>query len=266
MKVHTALLALAAVSLLSAEYLRADGTEGLGTPSIPLQSGTGIVAGGTGMLVQPGVIALDVPPASLIKQVVLYWQGFAADAAGGDATVALANGGSAVTVTGVLIGGPTLFFDGAWASTYRADITALGLVAPGLNSLTVSDMAFGAANNESGRRSHDRRSADGQWRVGRTGVARCGTDTAASKERGRADPDGQGAVSAATSCCHGSRHGKACGKCRTIRRTERSTQTATFTRRSRSVQSCAAPSAVARAAPCSTWNKAHAATASNSRS
>jgi hypothetical protein len=150
MKVHTALLALAAVSLLSAEYLRADGTEGLGTPSIPIQSGTGIVAGGTGMLVQPGVIALDVPPASLIKQVVLYWQGFAADAAGGDATVALANGGSAVTVTGVLIGGPTLFFDGAWASTYRADITALGLVAPGLNSLSVSDMAFGAANNGAG--------------------------------------------------------------------------------------------------------------------
>jgi hypothetical protein len=150
MKLPTALLALAALSLLSAEHLRADGTEGLGTPSIPIASGTGIVAGGTGMLAQPGVIALDVPPASLVKQVVLYWQGFATDAAGGDATVSIANGGGASAVTGTLIGGPTFFFDGAWASTYRADITALGLVAPGLNSLTVSDMAFGAANNGAG--------------------------------------------------------------------------------------------------------------------
>jgi hypothetical protein len=53
-------------------------------------------------------------------------------------------------VIGDLIGGQTFFFSGAWSSAFRADITALGLVAPGPNLLTVSGLTFDKANNGAG--------------------------------------------------------------------------------------------------------------------
>lgn len=122
----------------------ADGTENLGTPSIGIQSGTGIVAAGTGLVSQPAVININVP--GTVKQVLLYWEGQAIVPAPGDDTITVDGN----TVTGVLIGGPTLFFGSNRSSTFRADITGLNLVASGPNSLTVGGLSFGGANNGAG--------------------------------------------------------------------------------------------------------------------
>lgn len=75
---------------------------------------------------------------------MLYWEGQFQRT--DDDTISI-NGNS---VTGTLIGGPTTFFSRINSETFRADITALGLVGPGLNSLSVSDMAFDFANNGAG--------------------------------------------------------------------------------------------------------------------
>ncbi|MDQ4089253.1 MAG: hypothetical protein M3163_02955 [Actinomycetota bacterium] len=125
----------------------ADGTETLGPPSIPIQTGSGVASGGTGMNTQPGTIELTVPPGATIKQVLAYWEGeqYSGDTPGdapGDDTIVI----DGVEVTGTLIGGPVeFFFDQGQlvdASSFRADITALGLVNPGANSLTVSGLSF----------------------------------------------------------------------------------------------------------------------------
>jgi len=54
------------------------------------------------------------------------------------------------SVTGTLIGGPTYFFPNAYASTFRADITGLGLVSDGTTTLQVSGMTFTKAANGAG--------------------------------------------------------------------------------------------------------------------
>ena len=128
----------------------ADGTETLGPPSIAISSGTGLYADGTGMISQPGNITLDVPAGATVNQVLLYWEGFMATNTAGDDTVTISNGGPGQSVTGTLIGGPTFFFSGAYASTFRADITGLGLIADGITTLQVSDMMFTAAANGAG--------------------------------------------------------------------------------------------------------------------
>jgi hypothetical protein len=131
----------------AATQVQAVGTETLGPPNIPIAEGSGVVAGGTGMVTQPGNITLDVPAVASVEQVLLYWNGFhSQENAGADDAISV-NG---VGVTGTLIGGPTLFFAGHYSSTFRADITALGLVAAGPNSLTISDMAFDRVNNGAG--------------------------------------------------------------------------------------------------------------------
>jgi hypothetical protein len=57
-------------------------------------------------------------------------------------------------VAGTLIGGPNYFFNSPagehYSSTYRADITALGKVTAGLNSLAITDMDFTRANGGAG--------------------------------------------------------------------------------------------------------------------
>lgn len=128
----------------------ADGTETLGPPSIPIATGTDLIAAGTGLLAQPGTITLDVPPGAVIKQVLLYWEGFMATNLVGDDTVTISNGVDTEVVTGTLIGGQVFFFSGAYSSAFRADITGLGLIGSGINTLTVEDMAFTDANNGAG--------------------------------------------------------------------------------------------------------------------
>lgn len=130
--------------------VQADGTETLGTPSVAIASGTGLVANGTGTIDQPGTISVNVPAGATVKQVLLYWEGFMSDPVPGDNTVSISNGGPAAAVTGTLIGGPTFFFSGAYASTFRADITSLGLVSAGITNLAVSELTYTNASNGAG--------------------------------------------------------------------------------------------------------------------
>ena len=117
---HAALCLAMSVSVTLAE-----GTESLGVPEIPLQSGTAVVGGGTGLFVQPGTITVDVPAGAVVKQALLYWNGFHVTAESGADSEILVEG---ISVEGTLIGDPSFFFADNHSSSYRADITALGLV------------------------------------------------------------------------------------------------------------------------------------------
>jgi hypothetical protein len=140
-----------AAALLLAGPALAEGTETLGPPGIAIATGSGIVAGGVGMQEHPNAPAsftVNVPAGATVKQVLLYWQGRFTSylAAAGDDTISL-NGHE---VAGTRIGGPTPFFQhfvgpgegSEIIDAYRADVTALGLVSAGANTLTVSSMAF----------------------------------------------------------------------------------------------------------------------------
>lgn len=130
----------------------ADGTETLGPPGITIAPGSGTVAAGVGLssgtpFVQTqttGTITIDVP--GTVKQALLYWEGFMSTDTPGPATLTV-NGTS---VTGTLIGGPAFFFGGAYSSVYRADITSLGLVGSGLNTLTVTTPGYTNVSNGAG--------------------------------------------------------------------------------------------------------------------
>jgi hypothetical protein len=142
------LLFLAAICAVGTAL--ADGTEVLGPTSVPLAHGSGIVAAGTGMIHQPGLITVEIPAEASVEQVLLYWEGFMINQVPGDATIVVDDGASTHEVTGSLIGGPTYFFTGAFPSAYRADITELDLIQPGVNTLAVSGLEFTMANNGAG--------------------------------------------------------------------------------------------------------------------
>ncbi|MEJ2720567.1 MAG: hypothetical protein P8181_05430, partial [bacterium] len=108
-----------------------DGTEMLGDPSITIAEGNRMTASGVGMRSGTGTISVTVPGGATVKQVLLYWEGYNTTASGDDQI--MVNG--TIAVTGMLIGGPTLFWglppNENWSTAYRADITAQGLVNPG---------------------------------------------------------------------------------------------------------------------------------------
>jgi hypothetical protein len=110
-----------------------DGTESLGTPSISVGSGTGIVGAGTGLDDGPSTININVPGA--VVQALLYWSCFDTDGNLDDQIIL-----QGTPIDGSLIGGPTLFFSGLFASTHRADITDFFLVSSGPNSLAVDGL------------------------------------------------------------------------------------------------------------------------------
>ena len=141
--------ALAGVSglllgVLGSPVALSDGTETLGPPGIPIVAGTGIAAKGTGLITQPGLIELDV--LGDVQQALLYWECQMNGDVPADETI-IVNGNE---VTGELIGGQTNFFGNVYSSTMRADITALGVVGPGLNSLTVEGLECTRRNNGAG--------------------------------------------------------------------------------------------------------------------
>ena len=123
----------------------AEGTEELDTPDIPIAAGTGIRAAGVGLGdAQPGDISVEVPPKAAVQQVILYWEG--TNLATADLTptdTVLVDG---IPVSGKFIGGDTLFSgsDGSGERTvsYRADITGLGLIGPGSNTISVGGLDF----------------------------------------------------------------------------------------------------------------------------
>lgn len=145
MKKTLVLTALVTLLVLPSVLMFADGTERLGTPSIAIASGSGIDAAGTGLELQPGTIDIEVPAA--VVQVILYWEGQSVSPFPTDDTIVV-NGNS---VTGTLIGGPTDYgVEPRQTQTYRADITGLGLVTPGPNTLTIEGMDFNFADNGAG--------------------------------------------------------------------------------------------------------------------
>src|SRR4030067_2251567 len=99
------------------------------------------------MVTQPGVITVNVPAGAIVKQVLLYWEGFSNGSCPGDDTISV-NG---IGVTGALIGGPTYLANTNRTDTsFRSDITSLGLITPGLNTLTIDGMSFSNTNNGAG--------------------------------------------------------------------------------------------------------------------
>jgi hypothetical protein len=135
--VITAFMTLLFMGILPGEVL-ADGDETLGPPiGISIESGTSILAAGTGMLTTAGTIDITIPLGVTIKQVLLYWQGVENP---DDNIIVDGNG---TEITGSLIGtaGPD---DNRFC--FRADITARGFVSPGPNSLSVSGLEFDVNN------------------------------------------------------------------------------------------------------------------------
>ena len=133
-KISTA-LCVGLFSLLTHLAL-ADGTKTLGPPppEFDIATGTGIVAAGAGLIFQPSSIELDVP--GEVKQAIIYWECQMDPDDPADDTIMIDGN----EIVGTLIGGPNNFFRTTFSSTFRADITALGLVDSGLNTLEVKGL------------------------------------------------------------------------------------------------------------------------------
>ena len=157
------ILASLVVSFTGVSY--ADGTETLGPPTgVSLAVGTGIVAAGVGLANGGGpyVIDLATPAGAIIKQVFVYWEG--QTPYGGPADVDFKINGVDIngsdpgdlSAGGDRIGEPLYFFTTAdgydiYALAYRLDITDKNLVAPGPNSLTVTELdGFGFVTDGAG--------------------------------------------------------------------------------------------------------------------
>lgn len=129
------------VGLIPMSPAGADGTEMLGTPSIPIAQGSGLVTAGVGMHDrQPKAVSITVPVNAMVEQVLLYWEGYSRDFAP-DNTIRI----DGTEVTGTQIGGPTVFFNDGGdvkSTSFRADITDHRKIVPGPNTVTLSDLAF----------------------------------------------------------------------------------------------------------------------------
>ncbi len=137
--------------VLGVSSIYAEGNEGLFEAQIAVQSGSGFVAAGTGLDIEPGLLNIDVPAGSTITQVLMYWNGseLAPVSAGNSLEL------DGTTVMGRPVSDPLYFFtcndcgaglDGDhYYTTYRADITDLGLVAAGNNSFSVTSSIGGFA-------------------------------------------------------------------------------------------------------------------------
>ncbi|MCK5281687.1 MAG: hypothetical protein KAK04_24215 [Cyclobacteriaceae bacterium] len=136
------LLVVILLGISSAKVL-ADGDENLGVPSIKISDGSGIVASGTGLLSQPGIINIGVPNDAEIKQVLLYWNGFHTN--GNEDNTIIVEG---INVRGKLIGvRPSTTIE---SSVYRVDITRLKLINAGSNNLEIEGLDFDVVNNGAG--------------------------------------------------------------------------------------------------------------------
>jgi hypothetical protein len=140
-------LAGASIAMLGATPAAlADGTETLGAPGIPLGAGQDVLVAGVGTQEQAGTpveLSFQVPADASVKQVLVYWNGQYTwpghgSFDGGDAEIEI----EGEAVEGTLIGGPSNPFLREQFETYRADVTALGLVSSGTNAITVSGMNF----------------------------------------------------------------------------------------------------------------------------
>ena len=118
----------------------AEGTETLGPPSIAVAAGTGVAVGGVGLFTQPASFTLTVPDDAVVKQVLLYYEAghHPGDMSGDEPDHEVQING--VVVHAQRIGGPTPFYLDVLTATHRADVTALGFVRPGTNTIEVSGL------------------------------------------------------------------------------------------------------------------------------
>lgn len=139
--------------IVASPAVLADGTEILEPTSQPLAEGTRFIGAGVGLsLAQPGDIEVTVPAGASVEQVLLYWDGADRDFTGTAPTIGVTQDTVQVNgtdVVGEFIGGRT-FAPAVQLFTFRADITSLGLVAPGSNTLSVGGLDFGADSVETG--------------------------------------------------------------------------------------------------------------------
>ncbi len=123
----------------------ADGDEILGPPGINIAEGTEVIAVGTGLAAsQPGTININIT--DNIKQVLLYWDGRSDTGNLGDNTIML-NG---TEITGTLIGQSDELKNSDHLLVYRADITSLGILGGGSNSIAVDGLNFDVVNYGAG--------------------------------------------------------------------------------------------------------------------
>lgn len=139
----TSILAVAISVLHMTPAAFGDGTNTLGAPTVGIAPGTGAVYAGVGLLdAQPAAIEVSVPTNVTVEQVLLYWAGRDLNASPvrtGDDIVTV----DGINVEGTLIGGPITTGSAGYRSyAFRADITDLGLVAPGQNSISVGGLSF----------------------------------------------------------------------------------------------------------------------------
>lgn len=149
-----AALSLAVTGMVAAgQSALADGTDMLEPTTAVLADGSKIVGAGVGLsLAQPGDIEIDVPVGASVEQVLIYWDGADRDYADAPPTMGVTTDTIDVSgnvVEGVFIGGRTFGTD-VQHFTYRADITSLGLVSEGANTLSVSGLDFGSESVETG--------------------------------------------------------------------------------------------------------------------
>lgn len=139
---NTIATAALAASLFVCSPLLAEGTEALGPlTGVKLAQGSDILTAGVGLRVYAaGLLSVEVPAGATVKQVLVYWESLHSSATNGDAK-ALIEG---LDVVGTRIGGATHFWGGGtserYSSTWRADITSLGLIKPGSNSIKISKL------------------------------------------------------------------------------------------------------------------------------
>jgi len=127
----------------------ADGTETLGTPSIPIASGTNVIAAGVGLRNgQPDDIVFSVSAGATVEQVILYISG--GNLAETDFTPTMDVTVDGFAVTASFIGGNTRLLADLWTVSYRADITSLGLVGPGANTLSVGGLDYTKGSDGAG--------------------------------------------------------------------------------------------------------------------
>jgi hypothetical protein len=142
----TGILAVCLTALGSPSF---DGSETLGPPSIGISPGTTVVLGGVGLInAQPGTIELDVPMGASVEQVLLYVEGANSTSMMFTPTMSVMVDGNPVVMS--FIGGNTGYGPNLFTSSYRADITSLGVVGPGMNTVVVGGLDFDVDNDGAG--------------------------------------------------------------------------------------------------------------------
>lgn len=140
------LWSFAVASLVCSRPARADGSETLGPPAaFQVAQGSQILLSGVRLIdAQPGTIDLDVPQGVAVVQVIAYWEGQEKASLDHGPTDSIMLGGH--PVTGDRISGPTLLFSNVRSSTYRADVTQLALIGPGMNAVSAEGLDFARYN------------------------------------------------------------------------------------------------------------------------